>query len=326
MNHAKHSDQTSKLFASDIDVRAFARVLRTIALGKEITYYPRTVSTNDLALDAARKGALHGQLFITDEQVAGRGRRGRSWESPAGLSLLFSVVIRPQCGEIANPSWISLLAGLSVVETLQDVCQLDAALKWPNDIVIPCSNAPGWRKLGGILCESAITALTSPATALKANQSSQDYVVVGIGLNINQETADLPATAKVPATSVRLETNAQFGRQNILRAILECFEARLLELNASDTRLRLKHVIADRLSQWWTTNHLLRVQSVVVNSSAGILACLSAGEDACATSGLQILEGYFAGLDDLGRLKLKTATCDETILVDAEILSVSVRP
>ena len=305
------------LFRSPQAIKVFSRQLKTRYLGKQIVFLPRTHSTNDLAMQAARDPMVpHGQIFITDAQDSGRGRRGRKWECEPGLGLLFSVLIRSLPGSgltklnIANEDmyWIPLAAGLAVVEgiqaakicghehPIQDGKHVRICVKWPNDIVVPSPHAPGWRKLGGILCESVLPA--GPATGVEGQLG---HVVIGIGLNINHTQSALPPTDKAPATSLCVETGGAVSRTVVLRKILERLEQRLSDLASATTREELKHSVEAQLRKWWQADRKLTVQ----------------------TPGHGIRQGCFCGLDSTGRLKLKDENGKMFELPDGEILNAS---
>jgi BirA family transcriptional regulator, biotin operon repressor / biotin---[acetyl-CoA-carboxylase] ligase len=120
-----------------------------------VRWFPEVDSTNRFAADLARAGAADGLVVGADHQTAGRGRRGRTWESPAGSGLLVSVVLRPV------PRLVTLAAGLAAAEACEQVAGVATTLKWPNDILA------GDRKVGGILSELV-----------------GDAAVVGLGLNL----------------------------------------------------------------------------------------------------------------------------------------------
>jgi BirA family biotin operon repressor/biotin-[acetyl-CoA-carboxylase] ligase len=293
------------LFNSDLEVRAFAGSLRSAQIGKRIDYRQRTDSTNDLALQGAREGAPHGQVFVAEAQDAGRGRRGRKWDCPPGLGLLFSVIVRPallqaKAGPPAAASgtehsgWVPLVTGWACAEAIASVCGLKLAAKWPNDVVLPCAAAPGWRKLGGVLCESAVSA------AHGGRGGSCGYVVIGVGLNINHRAADLPAQARTPPTSILLETGKPCARGAVLRAVLERLEQHLLELHDPAAGPALKQRLEEQLRQWWPAPRTLAVRA-----SAG-----------------STVKGAFRGLDEQGRLVLQDEHGRRIVFADAEILSV----
>jgi len=143
-------------------------------------------STSDLAKEGARTAAPHGATWVAEEQTGGRGRQGRSWISPRGENLLFSILLRPTCRHERVPL-TAIVAGVCVAEALV-AFSLPARVKWPNDVLI------GGRKVAGILVEAV-----SRGPALEA-------VVVGIGLNVH--TRAFPAEIEARATSCAIEAAA----------------------------------------------------------------------------------------------------------------------
>lgn len=280
--------KSAALFSSQSESNEFARSLRAHAVGKQLQFFPVTESTNDLALAAARAGGEHGAVFVADHQHKGRGRRGRQWESPPGLSLLFSVLLRPRGVEPEKLGWVPLLAGLACAEAIRAHCGIPAGIKWPNDIVLPCKKVPGWRKLGGVLCESA----------LSAGDPDPSYVVVGIGVNVNQSARDFPKHTKAPPGSLRSETGKSQSRQAVFKALLENLDRRLQQLGDAT----LKDDVEAALSRWWSPKKRLRLQ-------------LPGEPD-------RTIEGTFAGLDAFGRLRVSVAGKIEN-LADAEVVAVS---
>lgn len=301
------------MFASNTELRAFMASLRTAQIGKRIDHRQRAGSTNDLALQAAREGAPHGQVFVAEAQDAGRGRRGRKWECPAGLGLLFSVIVRPEAlapgvwpartkaerTGAAAPGWIPLVTGLACAEAIGAVCGLTLAAKWPNDVVLPCAAAPGWRKLGGILCESAVWSRQS------AGGSDCGYVVIGVGLNLNHSAADLPAEARTPPTSILLETGKPCARKEVFGAALERLEQHLLELYSPDRSQSLKKRLENQLRQWWPAQRTLTVQAPANGGPVD-----------------GTVQGHFLGLDEQGRLAMQDEQGRRVVFADAEVLSV----
>jgi BirA family biotin operon repressor/biotin-[acetyl-CoA-carboxylase] ligase len=142
--------------------------------------------------------APEGALAVAEEQTAGRGRLGRTWEAPAGTSILASVVLRPPVAPPRLPE-LSLVAGEAVAAALRDAAGVDPTLKYPNDVLLD------GRKVAGILAES-----------------SEGRVVLGIGVNVNQTAAELPPG--VPATSLRLATGQPFERAPLLASVLARLE------------------------------------------------------------------------------------------------------
>ena len=160
-------------------------------------------STNQVALDAARKGAPEGLVVVSEVQTAGRGRQRRLWHSPPGLNLYFSVLLRPQCPQTRLPQ-LALLAALALHRALGKVApELNIGLKWPND---HCLNG---HKLSGILCECP------PQSGEKC------AIVVGIGLNVNARREDFPPELQETATSLAIAAGHDFEREIVLAKILE---------------------------------------------------------------------------------------------------------
>ncbi len=288
----------SLLFPTSDDTARFAADLHTEHVGKHLEFRPRTDSTNDLALEAARSGAAHGMTFIADAQDRGRGRRGRQWQSPSGLSLLFSVLTRPGQIPPAESGWIPLLAGLASLDGIRAATGLHAALKWPNDIVLPSTDAPGWRKLGGILCESALPGKES------GSASSGAFVVIGIGINVNHSAAELPKHVKAPPSSLRIESLRTVERTVLFAAMLEALEARFKQLENASTRPELKRAVESSLREWWTEDRVISVRPGVEEDGA------------------EIIQGHFQRLDEFGRLVLTDLSGNTVPLADAEIVGV----
>lgn len=149
-------------------------------------------------------------LLVAEHQVAGRGRSGRSWQTPDRAALTCSLLVRPQVPR-ESLSWLPLLAGLATVTALRSTLGLDARAKWPNDVLVPADEPPidGWgslRKVAGILTE------VLPDGA----------VIVGVGLNVSQTREELPVPS---AVSLALAGAATTDRSVILTALAEAFIA-----------------------------------------------------------------------------------------------------
>jgi BirA family biotin operon repressor/biotin-[acetyl-CoA-carboxylase] ligase len=163
-------------------------------LWREIRVVASTGSTNTDLLVAAAAGAPQGTVLVAEEQTAGRGRLGRRWHAAPRAALTFSVLLRPAAVPVAHRGWVPLLTGVAAVSAVHQVAAVDAALKWPNDLLA------GGRKLAGILAEQA-----------------GDAIVVGIGINVSAAPPGLPANA---ATSLQAEYGAPVSRERLLVAVL----------------------------------------------------------------------------------------------------------
>lgn len=158
----------------------------------------RCPSTNDLAREAAMKGAEEGTVIVAAEQTRGRGTRGRSWYSVKNKGLYSSIILRPKESRL---SLLPLLAGLAVREAVAEVLAIEVRLRWPNDIL--------WegKKVGGILCESGFVG------------DQLQYVIVGIGLNLHHEEEDFPEEIRPYATSLKLITDKVFDEALLRQAL-----------------------------------------------------------------------------------------------------------
>jgi BirA family biotin operon repressor/biotin-[acetyl-CoA-carboxylase] ligase len=179
--------------------------LQTRVLRGPIHSFKTLGSTNVLAKRLAETGGGQGTLVIADRQTRGRGRLGRSWHSPPGVGLYFSIVLRPQT-QIARMPALSQVAGLSICHVLEREHGLSVQLKWPNDCVL------NGKKIAGILVE------------LSAEMDKINYAILGIGLNVNHKREDFPAGLRSRATSLLLETKSLGHRIKLLQGILADFE------------------------------------------------------------------------------------------------------
>jgi len=170
-----------------------------------VHYHDAIGSTNTEALDLARAGAPHGTLVIADRQTAGRGRMGRHWESPPGVGLWFSWILRPEL-PLASGFLLTVAGALAVVETTGRLAGRLAQVRWPNDVMI------GEKKVAGILAEA------------RGDANRLEAVVLGIGVNVNQLEADFPDELGGIATSLALSSGHSFDRSLVFAGIVESFE------------------------------------------------------------------------------------------------------
>ena len=190
---------------TDLDPAKIQAALQSRLIGRPLEVLGEVASTNDLVMAAGRAGAPEGLAVLADRQTAGRGRRGRAWASPAGVGLYTSVLLRPG-RPLCPASLLTLVAGLAVAEAIQEVAGLDARLKWPNDILV------GGRKVAGILCEMA------------SLDASVSYVVLGIGINVNHGSRDLPVDLFPEATALSLSTGRTIPRGDLATALYNALD------------------------------------------------------------------------------------------------------
>ncbi len=171
--------------------------------GRNVLYFDETDSTNTEAKKAAEAGAPHGTLAVADYQSGGKGRRGKNWVSPHGVGIWMSIMVRPKLHP-SCASMLTLVAALSVAEGIGKVCGLDTRIKWPNDIVV------NGKKVCGILTE------------MSTELECINYVVTGIGINVNTE--EFPEEIEAVASSLLIETGDRVKRSSLIGAIMEAYE------------------------------------------------------------------------------------------------------
>lgn len=177
--------------------------LKTRWAGQKLYYYEKTGSTNTDVKKLAEEGAAHGTLVVADMQTAGRGRKGRNWQSPAGTTISMSILLRPQFTP-DHASALTLVMAFAVAKALKEVCDCEFQIKWPNDIVL------NKKKICGILTE------------MSAEMDYIHYVVIGVGINMN--LLDFPDEIKETATSVLKETGKAVSRAQVVERSMHYFE------------------------------------------------------------------------------------------------------
>jgi BirA family biotin operon repressor/biotin-[acetyl-CoA-carboxylase] ligase len=180
-------------------------LLNTHDVGREVHWFEEIGSTSDRAKELADHDAEHGEVVVAETQTAGRGRRGRSWASPARRNLYFSVVLRPDLPPVRAPE-LTLVASLAICDALRQA-GVDAGIKWPNDLL-----ASG-KKIAGILTE------------LAAEPDRVNWVVLGVGVNVNSRREDFPEELRDGATSILLERGQPAPRVLFAAACFTALEA-----------------------------------------------------------------------------------------------------
>lgn len=165
-------------------------------------FFETLSSTNDKAKELALDEE-EGTVIITEEQTKGRGRFGRSWYSSRGKDILLSIIVKPNL-DPRDMQKIVLIAAAAVNMALKDI-GISSQIKWPNDIIID------GKKVGGILMEAAISG------------GEVTYGVLGIGINVNQETNDIPDQLKNKSTSLRIVTNKKIDKEELMKFVLHRF-------------------------------------------------------------------------------------------------------
>lgn len=178
-------------------------LLATKWAGQQIAYYSVLDSTNNRAKRMAEEGAPHGTLILADEQTGGRGRRGRSWETPPKSSIAMTLIIRPKLPP-EKASMLTLVQGMAVASACRELLGLPAKIKWPNDVVID------GKKICGILTE------------MSAEMDDIHYLVIGTGINANME--EFPEEIRGVATSLSLQAGRKVNRAEVICCCMKYFE------------------------------------------------------------------------------------------------------
>jgi BirA family biotin operon repressor/biotin-[acetyl-CoA-carboxylase] ligase len=212
--------------------------LDTEYIGKRIHTLSQASSTNEVAFRLALKGAEEGAVVSAESQTRGKGRMGRSWESPAGLNIYLSIILRPRIVPSKTPL-ITLMAAVACAEAVEEVAGLLPAIKWPNDLLLER------KKLGGILTEADM------------ELDRINFVVVGIGINVNMPRSSFPSSIKGTATSLREALGREISRITLTQSIL-----RHMELWYK----RLRQGRGEEITRRWKELSLITGQEIEVTS------------------------------------------------------------
>ena len=176
--------------------------LKTAWAGKTCLCFNTLDSTNDYAKALARTESVHGTLIVADTQTAGKGRRGRVWQSPKGSTISMSLCLEPKL-PTDRVSGLTLVMALAVAEAVREVTKLEPQIKWPNDIVV------NGKKICGILTEMCFV---------------ENHYVVVIGTGINVNTDSFPEEIREIAGSLKTESDKETSREKLIAAVLKYFE------------------------------------------------------------------------------------------------------
>jgi len=248
---------------------------RLIGVGDRLWYTPEVESTNTLAMSLAHERPEEGLVVLTDSQTAGKGRQGRRWVDMPGCNILSSTLLRP----LFPPHMLVMIASLAVVEAIAQTCGVDAAIKWPNDVLIED------RKVCGILIETGHDA------------QGRLVAVVGIGINVNGhlqgrvEQKGVEVELANIATTLESACGHPVQREKILASLLAALENDYLalqqEANKPSVATPFQGPVARLLRERWQ-NHL---------STLGRTIQVHQGD--------RVVEGVAEAVDDMGELLLR---------------------
>jgi BirA family biotin operon repressor/biotin-[acetyl-CoA-carboxylase] ligase len=176
--------------------------LATKRLGSRFYYFPELDSTNNYARALAEGGAPEGVIVIAEQQTHGRGRLARRWVSPPRVNLYCSIVLRPTLPPARAPQ-ITLTAAVALSDAIAGFSPVPPAIKWPNDVLA------GGKKLAGVLTEAV------------SDARKVDFVILGIGVNVNYALAAMPAEIRERATSLSALAGRTISREDFLRRLIQ---------------------------------------------------------------------------------------------------------
>jgi BirA family biotin operon repressor/biotin-[acetyl-CoA-carboxylase] ligase len=215
----------SDIFTDRLQTLEIHNVLHTNFVARIIYLFASLESTNKTAFKMADRptpeGVPEGTLVLADTQTKGRGRMGRHWISPPAVNIYASIILRPTIPVLDAPV-ITCLAANSAVQAIRTCTQLEAAIKWPNDILM------GEKKVGGILTELSVV------------QNQVNCLVIGFGINVNLDPQVLPPQVRLTATSLKTESRENVNRNKLVGELCNHFEERYLRLLKEGTTLILK--------------------------------------------------------------------------------------
>jgi BirA family biotin operon repressor/biotin-[acetyl-CoA-carboxylase] ligase len=194
--------QSSARIGGPLQLQQVRDGLVTTRLGTNLRYFSKIDSTNSYARRLAKQGAGEGEVIIAEAQTRGRGRLGRSWVSPPFVNLYFSVILRPQLPPVHAPQ-LTLMAAVALADTIASFIGTPPTIKWPNDILV------GDKKLAGVLTESS------------CDSERIEFVILGIGINLNYPVALMPEVIRERATSIVTLTKNNISRESFVRRLIQ---------------------------------------------------------------------------------------------------------
>jgi BirA family biotin operon repressor/biotin-[acetyl-CoA-carboxylase] ligase len=197
--------------------------LKTKFIGQAVKTYQSVKSTNDIASSIAESTQSEGTIVTAEQQTKGKGRLGRSWHSPLKVGIYLSIILKPKFEPESAPA-ISVMTAFALAETLKEFTDARIQIKWPNDVML------NGKKTAGILTE------------LSAEKNIINYLVVGVGINVNQTVDDFPVELKEIATSIRRVNRKKTNRVKLLQKFLVKFEKEYLKYSENKYLSSLKKI------------------------------------------------------------------------------------
>jgi BirA family transcriptional regulator, biotin operon repressor / biotin---[acetyl-CoA-carboxylase] ligase len=202
----------------------FENQLKSETFGRHLKYFQSTDSTNTEAKIYLENDDSHGHVIVTKNQTSGRGRRGNEWISTPNKSLTFSIILNQK--KIKNKELLPIISAVTIIKSIQKIANVECSIKWPNDIIL--NN----KKLGGILIEQ-----------------KKNYMIIGIGINVNEDYKDLNIKIKSISTSLRINKTPVIKLESLLACILN-----KLELYCNNEKI-------DFINEW--TNYCMHINKKI---------------------------------------------------------------
>jgi BirA family transcriptional regulator, biotin operon repressor / biotin---[acetyl-CoA-carboxylase] ligase len=237
-----------------------ARLGKTKVIGRGIQVFEQTTSTNDVMEKLARDGVKEGVVVFAESQTRGRGRLGRKWMSPTHKGLWFSILLRPDMRP-QETTRLTVASATAVRRAIKSVTGLSAEIKWPNDLLI------GGKKVVGILTE------------MSAEVDRIRHIILGIGVDVNQDAAEFPVELRKMATSLKIEAGEEICRAELAVEILRDLDFDYARIGSGKFS-----AVADE----WEA------------------ACATIGRNVSVQTGVQKIRGRAEALDDDGALLVRT--------------------
>ena len=249
-------DSPDALHADDL----LARLGKTKVIGRDIQVFEQTTSTNDVVEKLARDGVNEGVVVFAESQTKGRGRLGRVWQSPTHKGLWFSVLLRPNLRP-QETTQLTVISATALRRAIKTVTGLNAEIKWPNDLLLR------GKKVAGILTE------------LSAEVDRVRHIIIGIGVDVNQDANEFPGELRQIATSLKLEAGEEISRAELATEVLR-------ELDADYARICAGKF--PKVADEWEA------------------ACVTIGKNVTVHVGDRKFRGRAESLDDDGALLVRT--------------------
>lgn len=253
--------------------------LNTNYIGRNIIHFDTIDSTNNKAKELASLGEVEGTTIISEEQTMGRGRLGRTWISPKYKGIWMSIILRPNISP-QDASKITQIGAAAVLKAIRDL-ELEAFIKWPNDIVL------NKKKVCGILTE------------MSAEIDKINYLVVGIGINVNIDEYEFPKELKNMATSLKSISHKKIDRKNLVSNILNNFEKLYDELickNSIDDTIQIckdYSVLLGKEVKIIKNNEEIIAKAIDVNKDGNLVVKYESGETDNIISGEVSIRGLY---------------------------------